>query len=114
MIEHLYKPFLLISDRDLYLIISVCCICAILLREIIQSVLVSMVLVAPFIAGSILTLHAFRKNSWLVDAGDDIQIVAASAAGVTITFILIAFIFDFLLGLTDMQVKWMLRRRLKK
>ncbi|MEO1280768.1 MAG: hypothetical protein AAFR75_00695 [Pseudomonadota bacterium] len=114
MLDQFYKMFLLISERDLYMIIALCSISAVFLREIIQSTLISVSVIPAFVVGSIVTLSLFRQNSILVQAGDDNQIVVASALGVTLSFLILAIIFDLILGLTDWRVRSMMKRRQKK
>ncbi|MEO1205064.1 MAG: hypothetical protein AAFV45_01910 [Pseudomonadota bacterium] len=114
MLEQLYKMFLLISDRDLYMIIALCSIVAVFLREIIHSFWISAGVIPFFVCGSIITLGLFRQNSILVQAGDDNQIVVAMAVGTTLTFLLLCFIYQMTLSLTDFRVRWMMNRRAKK
>lgn len=114
MFSSIQSLFLTMPDRDLYMIIALCCAFALLLREFIPSFLVSLALIPFLILGSVVALFALRKGGVMIDAGNDGQIVIATGLGVTVTFLVLAIIFDVILGVTDWRVRSMMKRRFGK
>lgn len=111
MTDTIYKIFMMVTERDMYLILAICCLCALMLREILGSTLVAVVVIPFFAASSIVLLYVFRDFKILVEAGDDNQLVAATGLGVTIAFIVLAIFFDLILGVTDWRVRRMVKGR---
>lgn len=114
MFSSLEGIFLALSDRDFYMVVALCCLCAVFLRELIQSTIISITLIPFFVLGAVVTLHVMRKGAVLIDAGNDGQIVAATALGVTLTFLVLAVIFDLFLGVTDWRLRRMMQKRFGK
>lgn len=111
MMDSVNNILVVVGDRDIYLVLALCTLCALMLRELIGSTLTAVAMIPCFWAVSLYVLYFFRKHQVLVSVGEDQQVVAASGIGVTLAFISLALIFDLLLGVTDWRVRSMLKRR---
>jgi len=100
-----------IDATDLYLMLALCVVAALLVREFLGNMLLAMSFVPPFVLSSLVVHYVFLKNGIFFSTSGDRALIAATGIGIILAFIVVMMLIDFIQSFTDLRVRRLIRRR---